>query len=117
MNSEIYDELEAAGKKIRTRRRELNSELSRVDKEISDIRHYIEFYPLSASRGYKMAKMLKDCLIKRRQIKDETEMLNRISVMNVGHIGNGKGRDDLERLKDKHYTPRVLTELFAEESS
>ena len=44
-------------------------------------------------------------------------MLNRISVMNVGHIGNGKGRDDLERLKDKHYIPRVLTELFEEESS
>lgn len=67
---------------------------------------------MSASRGYKMAKMLKDCLIRRRAIEDETEMLNRISVMAVGHIGNGKGRRDLDKLNNKQYTPRILTELF-----
>lgn len=112
IDNQIYDDLENVGEKMKERRRELSCELSKVDKEISDIRHYIEFYPLSASRGYKMAKMLKDCLIRRRAIKDETEMLNRISVMTVGHIGNGKGRNDLDKLGNKQYTPRVLTELF-----
>lgn len=111
-----YDDLEELSKKIRQRRKELNSELSKIDKEISDIRHYIEFYPLSASKGYKMAKMLKDCLIKRREIKNESEVLDRICVMNVGHIGNGKGRGDLDKLLDKHYTPRVLNSLFETEN-
>lgn len=112
INNPIYDDLENIGQKIKKRRNELSYEMSKVDKEISDIRHYIEFYPLSASRGYKMAKMLKDCLIRRRAIKDEMETLNRISVMTVGHIGNGKGRNDLDKLGNKQYTPRVLTELF-----
>lgn len=110
----VYNDLEELSKSIRQRRKELNSELSRIDKEISDIRHYIEFYPLSASKGYKMAKMLKDCLVDRREIKNEQEVLNRICMMNVGHIGNGKGRDDLDKLLDKHYTPRVLSDLFEE---
>lgn len=109
-----YDDLEELSKRIRLRRKELNSELSRIDKEISDIRHYIEFYPLSASKGYKMAKMFKDCLVNRREIKNEQEILDRICAMNVGHIGNGKGRDDLDKLLDKHYTPRILGDLFEE---
>lgn len=110
----FYNELESTGRKIRERRHELVTELSNVDKEITDIEHYIEFYSLSASRGYKVSKMLKDCFQRRREIKDEIEMLNRISVMNVGHIANGKGRDDLEKIKHKQYTPRVLSELFTE---
>lgn len=110
--NEIYDKLEVLGADIRARKRELNTELSKADKELTDIRHYIEFYPLSASKGYQMAKLMKDCLIKRREIKNEIEMLERIQVMSVGHIGNGKGRDDLDKLADKHYQPRVLKELF-----
>lgn len=110
----FYNELESIGEKIRKHRHELVAELSNVDKEITDIEHYIEFYSLSASRGYKTSKMLKDCLQRRREIKDEIELINRISVMSVGHIANGKGRNDLEKIKHKQYTPRVLSELFAE---
>lgn len=109
---EIYDKLEVLSKEIKDRKRELNSELSKIDKEISDIRHYIEFYPLSASNGYKMAKMLKDHLIKRREIKNELDVLGRIQMMSVGKVGNGKGREIIDKILDKHYTPRVLSELF-----
>lgn len=109
---EIYDKLETLGEDIRARKRELNTKLSNTDKEITDIKHYIEFYPLSASKGYQVAKLLKDCLIKRREIKNELEILERIQVMSVGHIGNGKGRDDLDKMLEKHYQPRVLKELF-----
>lgn len=109
---EIYEKLESLGEDIRERKKQLGAELSKVDKEITDIKHYIEFYPLSASKGYQMAKLLKDCLIKRREIKNEIEILEKIQVMNVGHIGNGKGRDDLHKLSEKHYHPRVLKGLF-----
>lgn len=109
---EIYDKLEALSKEVKERKKELNSELSRIDKEISDIRHYIEFYPLSASNGYKMAKTLKDHLIKRRGIKNELDVMNRIQMMSVGQVGSGKGRDIIDKVLDKRYTPRVLNELF-----
>ena len=111
---EFYDELEACCMQIKNYRSKLNSEISRVDKEITDIQHYIEFCNLSASGGYKIAAMLKERLSKRREIKNTLERLNRISVMNTGFIANGKGRDALEKLTDKHYTPRILKELFEE---
>ena len=112
LECEIYDKLEDLSKGIKDRKRELNSELSKVDKEISDIRHYIEFYPLSASKGYEMAKMLKDRLVKRREIKNELDVMNKIQVMSVVQISSGKGREIIDKALDKHYTPRVLSEIF-----
>ena len=50
--SELYDNLEKVTKDLKEQRISLQSELSNVDKEISDIRHYIEFYPLNACQGY-----------------------------------------------------------------
>ena len=93
--------------------------LSEVDKEICDIMHYIEFNNLDAAKGYKVYKMLKDCRMRRRKIKDEHEKVNAaIQVL---------ANDDLiEKLKialkqmrgldQRLYTPRVLTELFADAS-
>lgn len=111
---EIYEKFEGLGKEVRGRMQELNSELSKMDKEISDIRHYIEFYPLSASKGYQMAKLLKDHLIKRREIKNELDVMGKIQMMSVGQISSGKGRKIIDKTLDKHYTPRVLNELFEE---
>ena len=90
----------------------MSAEQYKVDKEISDIYHYIELYAFNASDGYKLAKMLKDRLNRRREIKNELEILNRISLMPVGTICNGRGRTAIEKLIDKHYQPRVLNELF-----
>ena len=106
-SNEIFADLEKLTQEVKLRKLELNSALSKIDKEISDIRHYIEFYPLNACQGYKMAKMLKDCLVERRAVKDEAETLDRISRMNVGYIGNGKGKAALAKVKDKRYRPRV----------
>ena len=110
--SELYDNLEKVTKDLKEQRISLQSELSNVDKEISDIRHYIEFYPLNACQGYKAAKMMKDRLIRRRAIKNEMEVIDRIAVMNVSFIGSGRGRIKLTQERDKHYRPRVLKELF-----
>ena len=109
---ELFGDLEKITQELKSRKVYLNSELSKVDREISDIKHYIEFYPLNACQGYKAAKMMKDCLIRRRATKDEMEVINRILIMNVGFIGNGKGRNTLSKAKDKQYTPRILKELF-----
>ena len=51
------------------RKDELLSQLSKVDQELSDINHYIEFCNLNAAQGYKAYKMIKERRIKRRSIK------------------------------------------------
>lgn len=93
----LFDKIENLAIEAKNRRRELNSELSRVDKEITDIEHYIEFYSFSASRGYELSKMLKDRFNRRREIKNGMELLNDITWMNIGFIANGKGREKLEK--------------------
>lgn len=109
---EMFLELETICGELRKKKQQLNSALSMADKKKTDIEHYIEFYPLSASKGYKASKMLKDCLEERRKIKDELDLINNILRMNIDTIGNGKGHDSLTKAKDKQYSPRVLTELF-----
>lgn len=109
---EIFDELEKIGVAICDRRKYLFSELSKIDKERTDIEHFIEIYPLSASQGYKIAKKLQDCLSRRREIKNEIEVLNRISALKVCEIYKGKGANALAKLESKQYTPRILKDLF-----
>lgn len=112
VDNELFDKIENLAIEAQNRRRALNSELSRVDKEITDIEHYIEFYPFSASRGYELSKMLKDRFSRRREVKNEMEQLNDIAWMQIGFIAKGKGRAMLDKRADKQYTPRVLKELF-----
>lgn len=45
---------------------------------------------------------------------DLPDFLKRISVMQIEYIGNGKGRDTLDKISDKQYTPRILKDLFDE---
>lgn len=109
---EIFDELEKISVEICNRRKRLSSELSKIDKERTDIEHFIELYPLSASKGYKMAKKLQDCLSRRREIKNEIDILNRLSALKVCDIYKGKGENALAKLESKQYTPRILKDLF-----
>ena len=97
----------------------LNYLLSQVDKEICDIMHYIEFNNLDAANGYRMYKMLKDCRLRRRKIKDDLEKVNLI----IPALGNKELVNSLKTclgqmngLDHRKYMPRVLDELFEEAS-
>lgn len=97
----------------------LNYMLSEVDKEICDIMHYIEFYNLDAAKGYKVYKMLKDCRLKRRKIKDEHEKVNAAiqALANEELIEKMKmALKQMKGLDQRTYTPRILTELFMDAS-
>lgn len=83
--------------------------LSEIDRELSDIDHWIEFYPVSAYDGYRMTKMRKDRLVERRGIKDS---LSEISI--IRSIKGGQTLKSLNGIEDKKYTPRILTDLFRE---
>ena len=97
----------------------LNHMLSEVDKEICDIMHYIEFYNLDAAKGYKMYKMLKDCRLRRRKIKDEYEKVGAAITVLANEDFIEKIKTALKQMKgldNRLYTPRILTELFEEAS-
>lgn len=97
----------------------LNYLLSQVDKEICDIMHYIEFNNLDAANGYKMYKMLKDCRLRRRKIKDDLEKINMIIPALADKELKEKLKTCLSQMKGlehRKYAPRVLSELFEEAS-
>jgi hypothetical protein len=99
------------------RRDELESSLSEVDKEITDIEHYIEFGKFNAYQGYLAFNMLKQRLMKRRKIKDELIVLQQIGECKITTDKINSIQQAIHNLNNRKYTPRVLSELFEEEAS
>ena len=87
---------------------------SKVDQEISDILHYIEFFSFNACEGYKLAKGLKELRLKRRDIKNQLEAIKIISQHTCNMLTDGKTNKALCNIENKQYTPRILKELFEE---
>ena len=113
------EDLISFSSQLRQYRINLNYMLSEVDKEICDIMHYIEFYNLDAARGYKTYKMLKDCRLRRRKIKDEYEKATAAIQVFANDDLIEKMKTALKQMKgldNRLYKPRVLTELFEEVS-
>lgn len=94
----------------------LNDMLSKVDKEIIDILHYIECYNFSASEGYKLARGLKEARERRRKIKDQIAIIKYIDESTGSTIAKGYLSKNIEDLDNRQYTPRVLKELFENKS-
>lgn len=91
---------------------QLRNDLSLVDKEICDIQHYIEFFSLDAAKGYKMYRMLKERLIRRRSIKEELAKTHCFVSGNSDDFATGRICQQLQSMNHRMYTPRVLDELF-----
>lgn len=90
----------------------LSDDLSNIDKEIVDLQHYIEFTKLSSYHGYLAYKALRSKLQRRREIKNELEVLRSCE----------SGKDGIESLQtiltamqyvnNQSYSPRILEGLF-----
>ena len=65
------------------RKEVLVTALSDVDKEISDINHYIEFGQFNAYQGWLAFNMLRGRLKKRRKVKDELQILTQLGECKV----------------------------------
>ena len=85
---------------------------SEVDKEISDIMHFIEVNNFSASEGYKLCKAIKDLRLRRRKIKNELELINIVNMHTLNNVALGHTNKAITGLDKKQYIPRVLQELF-----
>lgn len=94
------------------RKDNLLSQLSKVDQELSDINHYIEFVNLNAAQGYKAYKMIKDRRIIRRSIKNELDVLNIILGKKISETATDEIQKAVSGMDKRTYEPRVLNELF-----
>ena len=94
------------------RKDDLLSQLSKIDQELSDIDHYIEFVNLNAAQGYKAYKMIKDRRIIRRSIKNELDVLNIILGKKISETATDEIQKAISGMDKRTYEPRVLNELF-----
>lgn len=94
------------------RKEELIGKLSEVDKEISDINHYIEFGKFNAYQGWLAFSMLQNRLRKRRKIKDELSIINQLGECKITSNMMIDIKNAIAELGNRKYTPRVLTQLF-----
>ena len=94
------------------RKEELLNQLSNIDKELSDLLHYIEFCNLNAAQGYTAYKMVKERRIKRRSIKNELTVVETILTKKISESIIGELMKIVTELDQRTYEPRVITELF-----
>ena len=94
------------------RKEELCAELSFVERELSDINHYIEFCNLNAAQGWKAYKMIKERRIKRRSIKNEIQILNIILDKKISDTVTNEILESMSKMDKRTYEPRVMNELF-----
>ncbi len=94
------------------RKEELCKQLSDVDKELSDINHYIEFCNLNAAQGYKAYRMVKERRVKRRSIKNELVVVDAILEKKISDPIKEEIEKVIHSLDERTYTPRILNELF-----
>lgn len=96
----------------------LNLMLSDVDKEICDLMHYLEFNDLASGDMLKVAKMLKERRQQRRKIKDEmdkTALMKDTFLDRTFDMKIHQSLEVMEKMKERQYTPRKLTELFEQQ--
>lgn len=94
------------------RKEELCKQLSDVDKELSDINHYIEFCNLNAAQGYMAYKMVKERRVRRRTIKNELVVVDAILEKRISDSITEEIEKVIHSLDERTYTPRILNELF-----
>lgn len=107
----IY-ELRGMLDELEKRKTLLLSEQSKIDLEKTDIEHYIEFGNFSASEGYKAVMILKECLERRRAIKDECNMVRSVADMLGSRIKPERIDNIIKRTDGRSYHPRIRKELF-----
>ena len=109
---EMMESLEKNFDLLVKRRKVLELELLEIEREITDIRHAMEFHNLDVDKGYKIYKIMQERLIRRRKNKDETSKIDYILSGGIKGLTSKQTRKRFESLENREYTPRVLKELF-----
>lgn len=87
-------------------------EQSEADLALSDIYHFIEFTDnLNLAQTYKVMKLLKEVLKKRRKAKDKIAIANIYDASNVSDITNGKLNERVNSMFERQYSYRIIQDL------
>lgn len=114
--SELYSNIDRTinfMKNIELRKEKLISEMSIVDKEIEDIKHYIEFNNFNVYTGWLALSMQRQRLNKRRRIQTELRVLLNLDTAGLTKSMLETAKTAIDRVDLKEYNPRALPELFA----
>lgn len=98
---------------VEERKKELSDELSKIDKELNDVNHYIEMTNFDNEKDKCSAfDMLQNMMQSRRKIKNELRVLKQLGDCKVDSSMVGDILIAINELDNRKYIPRVLTELF-----
>lgn len=98
---------------LENKKTQLCAELSKVDREISDWMHYIEFKSFNACQGYIAAKNLSECRKRRRLIKNEFQVLKEITnCTNSTGVNINKINSFVKNMDNRSYHPKENKMLF-----
>ena len=90
MSSVNFKEIVSYAKTLQSEYDEVKEEKSKLDMEITDVLHYIEFNNFNAVQGYKLAKMLKNIMERRREVKKTETQLDIILNNTISSISQTK---------------------------
>lgn len=115
--SESVTKIAEFAREAEAQKTELTNALSEVDKEITDIQHYIELGTFNAYQGWEAFSFLRSCLIRRRQIKDELVVVSSICDCPIGTSALSNVLTTAKGVDKQVYGPRVLRGLFSNAAS
>ncbi len=90
----------------------LVSQLSHDDLAITDMMHYIEFHTMNAATTMHLAKLLKETLKHRREVKNKIQIIQDFRRSTNNSLKQLK--NTFHQIETRVYTPRVLDGLFTE---
>lgn len=97
---------------IKSNSHDLTNELNKVEDELLDLRHFIEFNKFGVVQAYKTLMFFKKKLQYRRKIKNTIDILTIIRRDWFSRLQSVNVYKAIKNRDSKKYTPRVLFELF-----
>lgn len=94
----------------KSRQNQLVKDLSNIDKRISDVLHKVEIEnSKDLYHGWLLYKEIKSNREKRREIKDELEVINNVLRPNkLSVLSRDKIKQNINRLENRTYTYRIV---------
>lgn len=120
----IIDDMAEVARTLPATMEALSTEISQCQDAIMDIEHWLELNDFPARVGGKMSKRIKELRKKRRDLKDNLMILTPIQEFLIAHSSafkqmdraRGEVRKKLAHVNNnRHYSPRVLLDLFGQE--
>lgn len=99
-------------KDILHRKEVLTKRLHKLEDELLDIEHWIEFSKFNGVQGYIASKELKNCRLRRRSVKNELLVLDIILEQKVDKLIDEEIRKRVLGMDSRSYKPRIRMDLF-----